>query len=207
MGIVMRHEARQVPSWLIFDVSQGEHMRILLLLSAMFIGGSAFAANVVKPEPNQRFRALVQGADTLFVQTAGLHPYDFPRQSKVLEVFGVSEVEKVAGLFSFSGEYTSVSRFKQNGEDMLAILNCLCTGSHIVTFIREGSVVLSMSIHHWSHVRPFSGWKSQDINLTKQSGESVRGFILSANKEKTANKAPEPTPGSVTPRATEGVSK
>jgi len=56
MEIVMRHEARQVPSWLIFDVRQKESMNAYLTSVIVVFGAYAAAADDARPTPKPRLR-------------------------------------------------------------------------------------------------------------------------------------------------------
>ncbi len=171
-----------------------------LLLAAVAIHAAPLK-NVVKPEPNKRFKDLVHAADRCLISTAGLHASDLKNQRHIMELSGIADVERFAALFTFTGEYTSAFPTIWDDEEVLVIANCLCKGSHMISFVRDGTEVLAMSLHHWSHVRPARGWKSQDVNLTKEASERIRVFLLKSGGSHTANKAPEPTPTSVMPAA------
>ena len=176
-------------------------LRAFIFLLATFVVHAAPLKNVVKPEPNKRFKDLVHAADRCLISTAGLHANDIKNQRHLVELSGITEVERFAALFSFTGEYTSAFPTTRDGEQVLVIANCLCTGSHMISFVRDGTEVVAMSLHHWSHVRPARGWKSQDVNLTKEASDRIRAFLLNPDATQTANKAPEPTTTSVMPAA------
>jgi hypothetical protein len=139
---------------------------------------SAAVPNGVKPEPNQRFSDVVRGADYVLVRTGGNCHRDLKHEKVVFEASGDAAVVRIARLFGFTGEYTSVFRTTFEGEDVLAISNCLCCGTHTFSFQKRGVEVLSISVHHWSHARPTGEWKSNDINLSKDSVERLKSFLL-----------------------------
>jgi hypothetical protein len=143
---------------------------------------------VVTPEPNARFQDLIRHANRCIITTAGSHPNDLKRQRVLLDIEGVAEVARIVELFRFTGEYTSAFPSELDGQEVFVITNCLCTGSHMISFIRDTQELLAMSLHHWTHVRPARVWKSQEINLTKESSDKIRAFLLDSNsREKNPN--------------------
>lgn len=150
------------------------------LFTSILVTSTVFGAaprKVVTPEPNARFQALVVGADRVLVYTPGFFPADLKNQELLLAVEGAAQTAQIADLFRFTGEYTSAVETELEGNPITLIFNCLCTGSHMISFVRDRTEVFAMTLHHGTHVRPVRGWKSQDINLTKESSEKIRALL------------------------------
>lgn len=177
-------------------------MRFALSLIAVSAVCAATPKPIVNPEPNARFRDLVTNADRCIITSAGRHPSDLKNQKLLLDIDGVADVARFAAFFRFTGEYTSAFETELDGQQVWAISNCLCTGSHMISFIRDNREVVAMSLHHWTHVRPSRGWKTQDINLTKESSDQIRAFLLAlAPGAKEAGTSSNQAPRSAAPDA------
>ncbi len=175
-------------------------MRFVLPLITVCAAWAAAPKPIVNPEPNARFRDLVALADRCVLTSAGQHPNDLKNQRLLLDIEGVGNVARIAAFFRFTGEYTSAFETELDGEQVWAISNCLCTGSHMISFIRDNREMVAMSLHHWTHVRPSRGWKSQDVNLTKESSDQIRAFLLaSITPAKEAKAASNQTPKPAAP--------
>jgi hypothetical protein len=71
---------------------------------------AAAIPNMVKPEPNGRFKEVVHGADEVVVRTGGNCHRDRASERVVVEITGAEKVAKIIGLFSFTGRYTNASQ-------------------------------------------------------------------------------------------------
>jgi len=191
----MRHEARQVPSWLIFDVGQNQMHRLISATVLVLVIVSACAK-----APQARNRPL------------------YPRTT--VGSFTKKEVEdlrsKIANL-SFPLDY-SVTKFLPPGFEP----------DHWATFEPGLRPVKDQSSLGWNgSVYVYDYWLNEDYILRMGTGvfpaaggpPTTRWAVIIPSSEqetytqarhpypKEPNKAPEPTPGSVTPRATPGTSK
>jgi hypothetical protein len=115
--------------------------------------GQAAIPNVVTPEPNQRFAAIVREADQVVIRTGGNCHRQISEEKIVFESKNCADVARVTQLFALSGEYTNAHSSKWEGQEVLMITNCLCCGTHTFSFRKTGKEILSISIHHRSHAR------------------------------------------------------
>ena len=149
----MSHEARQVPSWLIFDVGQKmKHLRPLLFLVAL----TACGAQENRPP---------------------VVPLTTKERIQELEARVVS-LEKIVGTLA----------------DELMVK----TGRYMLKAGDTGMKVarkFDVPITELHRLNPGVNWSRLKV-----------GQVLRVSEE-TPNKAPEPTPGPVTPRAPSGESK
>ena len=156
----MRHEARQVPSWLIFDV--GQKMKHIAIFTVLVSTLGCASSRSVRDE----------GA------AVGLF--------RLREIGGTHDIELRS---DHSGFISSYGAF-QNPSPTPAKW---AFADGVVTIVPLDAPTFSIVLSHCG----------SEVVMYSPSG---RGPYVRVT-EKTPNKAPEPTPGAVTPRATEGSSK
>jgi len=183
MEIVRWHEARQVPSWLIFDV--GQNMRATLFFLIPVLCGC-------QPSPRNEIHFHLPGA------TSG---------------FEIAIEDQIAALAAADPLDDAVRAYRRGDYHLAGFLGIglmipgvnfefskLLPGpqNYLPTKIISGtSDMLSSERHGVLNDYAFEYAKAYNAQM----------IVLLTTKGKTPNKAPEPTPGAVTPRATSGASK
>jgi len=82
--------------------------------------------------------------------------------------------------------------------------HCFCISNPQIQLYRKKEKIGTLSGHHGTKLRAYAGQISGDFSVGAQVGKVIVDLAI---EKKPANKAPEPTPGSVTPRAAEGISR
>jgi hypothetical protein len=231
----MRHAACQLRSWLIFDVRQSKEMHIVRAFSVILaLAGSLRSQEADDREVMRKAKASLQLAGILTMEdipdawrsrrmTETIADRTIATYSRGAEkVLEVMWRERLPGLFSC----TLYSAGRKVGSivratDKVTVLPASDSSeSRIITSLRDDGrleVAIVGKDVPVEDVVIVDGRKTQlldDLDYAKGRiisdpstwpvQETLRRTI---EGKKRPNKAPEPTPGSVTPRATEGKSK
>jgi hypothetical protein len=172
-------------------------MKILLFL---FLACSTFAGPI-----RDQFRALVEKSDRIEI---GWRP------ELGFEAVGISRVKKVfqkeqfaAFLSRMEFEEPEPPKKEELDEDVVAIVragNCLCDGSHLISFSKGEKLVAQVSLHHAMHLRSELLNDGHDAVLTPAAQEWLAAQIdwhadlqkIEALQKKEPNQPAQPTPGS-----------
>ena len=214
----MRHEARQVPSWLIFDVRQMQTPRrkiLRLALIAAVVVGSMWLSGVRLFAFSGRSMEPTVMAGDYFVGLVGIWGVR-PLERFDMVIFDVPPTSKWAGrripwmkrLVGLPGERVRLvgdRLFIDGREEGAPFLHrdgeASRSGDFEVSLKSDEYFVIGDNLDHSVEDSRVLG----PIPAALMQGRVA--FVINRAKEKAPNKAPEPTPGAVTPRATEGTSK
>jgi len=187
------HAARQPRSWLIFDVGQNMNA----LLKAIADGWSWKLGTPVALVATNRFgNAIVTNADGHFFRIV---PEEW--QCELL-ARSAEELESIRRSDDFRRDWEMTALVEKaeaalgplvEGQTYYLVVPGILGGKYAVDNIRK--ILLC-------ELLAYCGEMAQQIDDVPD-GESV----VIVPTEKTPNKAPEPTPGAVTPRATSGTSR
>lgn len=160
--------------------------KIFIILVVLFTVCRAYGLRPTK-EPGAELAEACSGCDKLVVRTGGMC-HRSPQVEKVINrVAGAKLVAEVRRLFVFTGAYASVfSLLKEGGGEEDVVINCMCCGEYTLEFYRGQKLVVSISVHHWKHVRSEAVAGGADLTLTDPSIDSLRKYLeaLQSNSEK-----------------------
>jgi hypothetical protein len=206
----MLHAARQLPSWLTFNVSQILSMRLLVLLVILVETSVTKGAETSSNEADEYTAAAWK------VRIDRMRGFDEIRMFEAESVRYVPKIESGGKLthhrrVDYDRQVFTVSDIP-DGDAVLAMLTFLpnqlilshgCRGLFNLVFLRKGEEVASLHFAHGKYWAPLT----QAAQLKLNEWLTARGFPVARLLRKEANQSVQPTTGSVTPRATEATSK
>jgi len=200
----MRHEARQVPSWLIFDVSQGMKIAVAALVAlsvvALASAKDLFAARCVPALTKKEFTWRVEETPRGVIVR-----YSDPRERFSTEVTATDAASlrtKIAGLRLSQADLDFLRSREVKLPDGRILLRPFDGVVYHFTMPSGASLMIDNPAFDLERQPSF-----EETARLRDVMDFIEQLTRIAKKENRANKAPEPTPGAVTPRATEGASK
>ena len=157
----------------------------------LILTSSAIAAGPpVVPNPQVQFDNAVVTADRITILHAVSPTFRRTEERLIEVVTGTKQSARIAGMFKFSGEYAIAYEEMKDGEKTFMIMNCLCDGDYVLNFAKGDTELLSLSIHHWAHVRSTGVVRGRDLKITEASATALREYL---EQRVSANTGKKPT--------------
>jgi hypothetical protein len=127
----------------------------------------------------------------------------------VKQVYRGAELERFVGHIAFVADSVPRSEVADDGLVTEETINCLCDGSHLLTFWKKDKVVAQIGFLHGSRLRSELLQDGQDAVLTAPAQAWIQAETDWASdvskmelhrKRKEPNQLPEPTPDGVAHR-------
>jgi len=213
----MRHAARQLPSWLIFDVRQMKTLALFMFIAAAAMGASTSRegelASFIRSADSLVIYSLLP-SDLVVTDLHGNRADEFRDSERfhgfpVLGRFDVVEAEEREKLRIVLAATVVTTRGDRAPSLCFLPRHGVCVKKeerHVDVLLCFECEVARVVVHHPQSEERFETSISLKALESLNAAIDLRKIRRDIPRQRP-NKAPEPTPGAVTPRATEGTSK